>query len=158
MPKKKTKKTTKKSENKSVTKKETKQNEVTKTKSPINHFEIPFDDLSRIKKFYKDIFGWDYVDMPEMDYTTVFTDKLDKNNMPTTPGVVNGGFTKRNPIQLQPTLVMTVENINETINQIKNSGGELVGELITVGDMGYYHLFKDSEGNVLGVFQSIQQM
>ena len=154
MPKKTNKKTTKKTKIKNESKPEM----VNKAKSPINHFEIPFDDLTRIKKFYGDIFSWDFVDMPEMEYTMVYTDKVDKNNMPTTPGVVNGGFTKRNPIQAQPTLVMTVKDIYSTIDQIKNSGGQLLGELVNVGDMGYYHLFKDSEGNVMGVFQALQLM
>ena len=123
-------------------------------KSPINHFEIPFDDLKRIKKFYSEIFGWTLIDMPGMDYTMVYTDKLDKNQMPITPGVVNGGFTKRNPMQDTPTLVITVKNINETNEKIKEFGCELLGEIIPVGDMGLYQLFKDTEGNVLGVFQS----
>ena len=154
MPKKSAKKTTKKT----TTKKETKVEQIQKSKSPINHFEIPFDDLGRIKKFYGEIFAWDFEDVPEMEYTMVYTDKMDKKNMPTTPGVVNGGFTKRNPIQEQPTLVMTVNNIHLTTDQIKKSGGELLGELLTVGDMGFYHLFKDPEGNVMGVFQPLQRM
>ena len=149
------KKTTKKSSTKKSAKKETKQKGLEVPKSPINHFEIPFDDLGRIKKFYSEIFGWTLVDMPEMDYTMVYTDELDKNQKPITPGVVNGGFTKRNPIQVTPTLVMTVKNIKETNKKIQSFGCELLGDLISVGDMGLYQLFKDTEGNVLGVFQNL---
>ena len=154
MPKKTAKKSTKKS--KTATSKsqpEVKSKEV--IRAPINHFEIPFDDQKRVKSFYGDVFGWGFQDMPEIDYTMVFTDKLNENGTPSTPGVVNGGFTKRNPIQQQPTLVITVENINETIEKIKAYGCEIQGELLDVG-MGLYHLFKDPEGNVLGVFQSKQ--
>ena len=153
MPKRQKKKSTKKTTSKTTSKSPSQAKTKVVNKSPINHFEIPFDDQNRVKKFYSDVFGWSYQDMPEMDYTMVFTDKLDKNGQPTTPGVVNGGFTKRNPIQQQPTLVITVTDIQKTMDKIKESKCELLGELVDVG-MGLYHLFKDPEGNVMGTFQS----
>jgi hypothetical protein len=150
MPKKTTakKKASKKPAIKSESKSEVKPVEM----SPINHFEIPFDDIERIKTFYSSIFGWQLVDMPEMDYTMVYTAPVDKNQNATVPGVVNGGFTKRNPIQKQPTLVITVNSLEKSSQQISSSGGELLGEKIDVG-MGNYQLFKDPEGNILGLFE-----
>lgn len=150
MPKKSTKKRSKKPVSTKVVNKEVEKVE----KAPINHFEIPFENSSRIKEFYEKIFGWTYVDMPEMDYTMVFTSEMDKNNNPITPGAVNGGFTKRNSIQVTPTLVMTVKDIHQTIDKVKSFNGELLGDIIPVGDMGFYQLFKDPEGNVLGFFQN----
>ena len=123
---------------------------------PINHFEIPFDNQDRVKKFYSEVFGWELKDMPEMDYTMVYTSKIDEKHNPLTLGAVNGGFTKRNPIQQQPTLVMTVKDIRETMKNITDRGCELLGELVPIEGMGLYHLFKDTEGNVLGVFQPLQ--
>lgn len=32
------------------------------------HFEVPYDDLERAKKFYIDVFGWKIQSMPEMNY------------------------------------------------------------------------------------------
>ncbi|MFW9930742.1 MAG: VOC family protein [Candidatus Thorarchaeota archaeon] len=143
---------------KSVSKKSSTSKAKPAKKSPINHFEIPFDNLERTKKFYGSIFGWDFIDMPEMDYTMVFTTEVDQNQAATTPGAVNGGLTKKNPLQTTPTLVVTVESVDAISKQIEASGGQLLGEKIPVGDMGLYQLFKDPEGNVLGIFQSIQRM
>ena len=39
-----------------------------KVMNKIVHFEIPVENATRAKKFY-DTFGWDFVDIPEMDYT-----------------------------------------------------------------------------------------
>ena len=35
------------------------------------HFEIPFDDGDRARNFYKEAFGWQLQEMPEMSYTMV---------------------------------------------------------------------------------------
>ena len=39
----------------------------------IQHFEMPADDVDRVQKFYKDVFGWDMQkwsnpENPEKDY------------------------------------------------------------------------------------------
>lgn len=155
LPKKTTKKSTKKVSAKTENKKiESKTKMV--TRSPINHFEIPYENLERIKTFYSSVFGWELIDMPEMDYTLVYTTAVDRKHNSTTPGAVNGGFTKRNPVQAQPTLVITIKDIKETIKEIKNNNCELLGDVMPVENMGLYQLFKDPEGNVLGVFQPLQ--
>ncbi len=57
------------------------------------HFEIPADDTGRAQKFYSDIFGWNIVKapMPGMEYFIVHTTPVDDKQMPTKPGVINGG-------------------------------------------------------------------
>ena len=35
------------------------------------HFEIPFDNGDRARSFYRDLFGWQVMEMPGMDYTMV---------------------------------------------------------------------------------------
>jgi predicted enzyme related to lactoylglutathione lyase len=37
------------------------------------HFEVPFSDGDRARNFYKQIFGWQLNEMPEMRYTIVST-------------------------------------------------------------------------------------
>ena len=61
----------------------------------IVHFEIPFDDKEKAMKFYKDIFGWELNDMPEMNYVIAHTVKVDKKFMPKESGAINGGMYKR---------------------------------------------------------------
>ena len=125
--------------------------------SPINHFEIPFVNLDKIKDFYGSIFGWTFMSMPEMDYTMVNTTEVDEKQTPITPGAVNGGLTKRTKDQVSPTLVITVQSIEKASEQIKTKGGQLLGETSKVGDMGLYQLFKDPDGNTLGIYQRLRQ-
>ena len=125
--------------------------------SPINHFEIPFVNIDKIKDFYGSIFGWTFMSWPEMDYTMVNTTEVDEKQMPITPGAVNGGLTKRTKEQTSPTLVITVQSIEKASEQIKARGGELLDEISKVGDMGLYRLFKDPDGNTLGIYQSLRQ-
>ena len=40
-------------------------------------FEIPFDESERAQKFYKDVFGWQINQFPEMDYYVAVTTDTD---------------------------------------------------------------------------------
>ena len=33
------------------------------------HFEVPFDDGDRARKFYGETFGWQLIPVPDMSYT-----------------------------------------------------------------------------------------
>ncbi|HEU4356204.1 MAG TPA: VOC family protein [Actinomycetota bacterium] len=48
----------------------------------IVHFEIPVDDLARVKAFYGSILGWALDDVPGMDYTMVRTVAVDERQIP----------------------------------------------------------------------------
>ena len=37
------------------------------------HFEVPYDDGDRARRFYGDVFGWQIHSMPEMQYDMVST-------------------------------------------------------------------------------------
>lgn len=119
------------------------------------HFEIPTDDLGRAKKFYADTFGWEVIDMPELEYTLVHTVETDKEQqMPKKPGAINGGMFPRQSDMPNVQVHINVKSIDESLDQIKENGGEVVREKTPVGDMGFVANFKDSEGNVLGLWES----
>ena len=122
----------------------------------IVHFEIPADDFERAKKFYSENFGWQLTSVPEMSYTMVVTGPSGEKG-PTESGFINGGMFKRNnPDITTPLLVINVENIDESIDKIKSSGGVILKDKMNVGDMGIIAYFKDSEGNVVGLWQALQ--
>jgi len=119
------------------------------------HFEIPADDLERAQKFYKGVFGWKMDAVPEMEYILIGTTPVDENGMPTEPGGINGGMMKRqNPFN-SPIITINVENIEEAMKNVKKMGGKMVREKIQVGDMGYASYFKNTEGNIIGLWQII---
>lgn len=119
------------------------------------HFEIPADDPTRAKSFYKKIFGWGFNDMPAMDYTIVLTSDVDKKTgMPTKPGSINGGMTKRGGPVSQPVITIAVKNIDETGREIEMNGGKMITPKRSIESMGFTAYFKDSEGNTIGLWQS----
>ena len=120
------------------------------------HFEIPFDDKERANKFYKDVFGWDILDIPEMNYVIVHTVEVDKNQMPKESGAINGGMYKRdNKSSNSPVIVINVDNIDNYIKKIKNASGKVFREKMSVGDMGFYAQVYDTEGNIIGIWETI---
>lgn len=119
------------------------------------HFEIPADDFERAHTFYRDAFGWDMQHMPEMQYTMVSTTETNEQGMPANPGAINGGMGKRqSPHSEHPTITIAVDDIDEALGRIGGCGGTSLGEKMPVADMGYAAYFKDSEGNVIGLWQN----
>jgi len=118
------------------------------------HFELPVDDLTRAKKFYKDTFGWELQDVTDMDYTIVKTVETDDNMMPIELGAINGGMLKRGDIVTVPSFSVDVEDIDKTINAIQKAGGTIIKRKTTIGEMGFIAYFKDTEGNILSLWQN----
>jgi uncharacterized protein len=121
------------------------------------HFEIPFDDGDRARRFYKDIFGWQVAEMPEMQYTMVSTGPSGDRG-PTEPGYINGGLMARSDGWASaPVVTIGVDSIDATLARIGELGGETVTGRTPVGDMGFAAYFKDSEGNVVGLWENAPQ-
>lgn len=118
------------------------------------HFEVPADDVERAQKFYSETFGWKMNSMPEMGYTMIHTTQTDERGMIQTPGAINGGMMKRQGAITSPVITINVENMQEAIERVKKNGGEMVGETLEIGDMGYAAYFKDTEGNLMGLWQT----
>ena len=59
------------------------------------HFEVPYDDADRARGFYKDVFGWQIQELPEMGYNLVSTGPTSDQGMPTEAGYIGGGMLQR---------------------------------------------------------------
>jgi uncharacterized protein len=121
------------------------------------HFEVPYDDADRARGFYGDVFGWQIQPIPEMRYDMVSTGPVTDQGMPSEPGYVGGGMTQRGEPVSRPVITIAVDDVDATLQKVSASGGSAVGEKIQVGDMGYAAYFKDSEGNLMGLWQSAGQ-
>jgi len=118
------------------------------------HFEVPFDDGDRARGFYKEIFGWQLMEMPEMSYTMV-TSGPSGDAGPTEAGFINGGMLSRTDSATPgPVIVVDVDSIDATLQKIGERGGSTVTEKVPVGDMGFAAYFKDPEGNVIGLWET----
>jgi uncharacterized protein len=121
------------------------------------HFEIPYDDGDRARSFYKEAFGWQLMEMPEMGYTMVSVGPSGDQG-PTEPGFINGGMLSRDDAATRgPVLVVDVENIEVALERIGGLGGSTVVGKTPVGDMGFAAYFTDPEGNVMGLWETARQ-
>ena len=118
------------------------------------HFEIPYDDADRARAFYSETFGWQVMAMEGMDYTIVMTGPTDQESGPTEPGFINGGMFQRTEGLTAPNVVLDVQNIEAALKAVNANGGSTVEERQAVGDMGFSAYFKDSEGNLVGLWET----
>ena len=118
------------------------------------HFEIPADDLNRAREFYQSAFGWNLMPIPEMDYTMANTTPSDEQGVPTEPGSINGGMFQREGPLTTPVITIDVEDIDKAMEIVSNLGGAAVRPRQAVADMGFAAYFRDTEGNLIGLWQN----
>lgn len=120
------------------------------------HFEIPAEDIARAKKFYS-IFGWNIQDIPGIDYVALWTGPVDEKRMPKEPGSINGGMMKRNGQVKAPVVTINVKSVEEALERVTRAGGKIVQGKSEVPNMGYYAYFTDTEGNVMGLWETMKK-
>ena len=119
------------------------------------HFEIPAKDVKRASAFYAKAFGWQIKQFENFEYWSLITTSVDQNGRPTSPGALNGGMGKRGSTAPERvTVTVGVADIDAALADVKKLGGKLVGKKMPVGNMGFSAYFEDTEGNVIGLFQS----
>ena len=122
------------------------------------HFEIPADDMNRAETFYSKVFNCEIQAMPEMNYTIVRTAPSDpQTHMLKEPGAINGGMMQRTERVTGPVITLRVKDIKQACEDVKKAGGDVVTEPWSIGEMGFAAYFKDTEGNVLGLWQDKPQ-
>lgn len=121
------------------------------------HFEIPVDDAGRAKGFYASVFDWELNDADMGGgniYTTLTTTPIDQQTrLPTEPGAINGGLMQRTADTPTPVITIGVQAIDETLKKIEAGGGSVVQPRTEIPGLGAYAYFKDSEGNVAGLWE-----
>jgi predicted enzyme related to lactoylglutathione lyase len=118
------------------------------------HFEIPADDVERASAFYRSAFDWSVTPEPGMDYWALKTTDTGENGMPSTPGAINGGMFIREASLPTPIVTVDVDDIDAALARIEELGGKTVQPKAAVADMGFAAYFTDSEGNLIGLWQT----
>ncbi len=121
----------------------------------VGHFELPADKVDRARKFYSAVFGWTMNEVEGIDYTMVSTGPLGPDRRPKDPGYIGGGIAKRGGHLAHPTVTIVVDEIADAEKVIEKHGGKILQRKTPIGDgsMGHAGYFKDSEGNVVGLYQ-----
>jgi len=135
--------------------------------SPVVHFEMGYNDKDRMVKFYETAFGWKAQPMgPEMgNYVVAQTTDTDENGMVKTPGNINGGFYAKTdaPSSQAPSIVISVDDINQAIEEVKKAGGKILGGMNEKGEhtmepqmipgVGLWISIEETEGNRVSILQ-----
>jgi len=109
----------------------------------LSYLHIPAVNVYQSAVFYERVFGWKIrgrdTDHPRFDDGS---------------GYISGAWVTDQATSHEPGLLpyIVVESIDNTIEQIKAQGGEVVKAPFPEGDL-WVATFRDPAGNVLGVFQ-----
>ena len=128
--------------------------------NPVVHFEMPAEDRNRMANFYTEVFGWEAQMLGEEmgNYVTVTTSETGENGRPKMPGTINGGFfLKGQGLSQHPSVVISVDDIRESIKKIIKSKGKVLGEPAEIPGIGLYVSFIDTEGNTLSILQPLMK-
>jgi predicted enzyme related to lactoylglutathione lyase len=118
------------------------------------HFEMPYDDAERARTFYQEAFDWQLQEMPGMEYTLVMSGPSGDQG-PTEPGYINGGLLAREESAAPgPVVVMDVPSIDTALEMVERLGGSTVVAKQPVGEMGFTAYVRDTEGNVIGLWET----
>jgi len=122
------------------------------------HFEIPVDDRARAKEFYASVFYRDVEDqdMGGVVYTTAGTVEVDKTMTPKQPGAINGGLMDRSKDTPAPVITIGVDAIDDSLKKVEASGGRTITPRSEIPNMGAFAYFKDPEGNVMGLWETMR--
>jgi uncharacterized protein len=118
------------------------------------HFEIPFDDGERASAFYRDAFGWQLNAVPQLQYVLATTTPTDDTGAPAEPGGINGGMLHRQGPITAPLITIGVDDLDAALATVEKLGGKVAIGRQVVGDMGFSAYVHDTEGNLIGLWQS----
>lgn len=121
----------------------------------IIHFEIPANNVEKLKKFYEELFGWTITLAPgPIEYWVIQTVPTDENGMLQRPGV-NGGMYKKQDPQNKPINYFSVESITDFLIKIEKMGGKITQPKQEVPEVGWIAAAEDPDGNQFALIQPI---
>ncbi len=107
----------------------------------IDYIEFPATDMAATKKFYTDVFGWEFTDYGP-DYAS----------FPRAQAGIDGGFTSQTAPAAPGTLaVFYADDLEAVETSVRDAGGEIVQEIFSFPGGRRFH-FKDPSGNELAVW------
>lgn len=112
---------------------------------PVVHWEIWSAEHKKLSEFYQKLFDWqiDFNAFPNCGLTC------------TGEGGIGGGFMQPQPGPIpknQVTFYVKVEDLQAVLDKAKGLGAEVVLPPTPVPGVGAMALFKDPDGNVMGLW------
>jgi len=99
--------------------------------------------------FFSKTFGWNFIPFgPEQDYWVIMTGDDSKAG-------INGGLMRQRGEGQPVTCTIKVDSIDQSIEDVTANGGEIVVPKMPVPGVGFIAYFKDTEGNIFGMFEEV---
>lgn len=114
----------------------------------IVHIEFSAEDREAAGKFYRELFGWEIVQIPEKNYATF--DSGDN---------VSGGLNPVTDTNPAGTVLVNIstDDIAASLAKAESLGGKIVVPKSEIPDIGWFGIFSDPTGNVVGLFTPLQK-
>lgn len=112
------------------------------------HFEIPVEDENRAQQFYNSVFGWSFEgwgDSGGGGYWLTAAGGEDEQG-------VGGALISRGDLHRAPVVIVGVESTDDALKAAVDAGAEVLSPSQPIPGVGYAGYFRDTEGNVIGVF------
>ncbi len=117
------------------------------SKRNIVHVEIPAANVEAAGKFYQELFGWKLQHDPGMNYTMWEAGDGDEY----------GGFPQvsvENPAG-QVLVYIHSDDIEADLKNVEKLGGKVLYPKAEIPGTGWFGVFQDPTGNVLGLYTSM---
>jgi len=118
------------------------------SKHEVVHIEFSAKDPKELGKFYSDLFGWKTEYSDEMDYVM-----FDGGGGP------GGGFPKVGEDLKAGTVLVYIstDDVDASLSKAESLGAKTLVSKTEIPMTGWFGLFTDPSGNIVGVFQNLPQ-
>jgi predicted enzyme related to lactoylglutathione lyase len=116
-------------------------------KRSIVHWEIPTANAEVTRKFYADLFGFEFTHSDDPEYWSFAT------------GNVGGGLSNLSDSVKPGDILLYLESddIDADLKQIAAAGGAVVMPTMEIPTIGWFAVFTDPTGNTLALFKAMIQ-
>ena len=115
----------------------------------ITHIDIPVSDHAAATSFYGGLFGWQIAEVPGFEGYPMWQ----------APNKISGGgLAPREGDFTQPRSYVEVDSISETLEKVRELGGEVLMDRSPISETSWWAVFRDPDGNVMGLYEGVTEV
>jgi uncharacterized protein len=115
----------------------------------ITHIEFPADDTERARRFYGELFGWQFREMEGSPGYFLFSAGTAE---------IGGAIGERGRSAADRLrVVCEVDSIDVALERAPGLGGAVIAGKSDIPGVGFYAVIGDTEGNEVGLFEGLGQ-
>jgi len=124
------------------------------TINPVGYFEIPVTDMERAIRFYKAVFGFEFI-TENIDNIEMALFPFNEANYGITGALAKGEIYK--PSKEGALIYFNTDSIDDVLLNINESNGKTLYPKTSVGEYGFVAEFEDSEGNRIALTEKLNK-